>query len=119
MPPSESERLHHMLEAARDAVIFASGRLRLDLESDRMLAYALVRCIEIIGEAAAHVSESTRQRHQGIPWSQIRRMRNILSHVYFGIDHDIVWQTINEDLPPVIVALEQALGHTDVGPEEI
>src|SRR5688500_12012587 len=110
MPPSESQRLQHMLEAARDAVTFAQRRSRLDLESDRMLAHALVRCIQIIGEAAARVPESRRREHTTIAWAQIRRMRNILTHVYFGIDYDVVWQTVREDLPPLIVVLEQALG---------
>ena len=110
MPPSDSDRFLHMLEAARDAVAFGSGRSRADLESDRMLAYALVRCLEIIGEAATRVSEVGRQAHPTIAWLQIRRMRNILSHVYFGIDLDVVWQTVREDLPSLIATLEQILG---------
>jgi len=108
-------RLHHMLDAAREAVAFAGGRSRGDLDGNRMLALALVRCIEIVGEAAAQVGQETRGRHGGIPWADIVGMRNRLIHAYFDVDLDRVWATVADDLPPLIAKLEAAL--TAEGPE--
>jgi len=98
--------LRHMLDGARKAVGFARGRVRADLDSDELLALGLVRLLEIVGEAATRVSEPTRQRRATIPWAQVIGMRNRLIHGYDVIDMDVLWQTITEDLPPLIKELE-------------
>lgn len=105
-------RLRHMIEAAREALSFACGRGREDLENDRQLVLSLVKDIEIVGEAAAQITESTRMELADIPWDRIVAMRNRLVHAYFSINPDIVWQTVQEDLPTLINKLE---GH--VSPE--
>lgn len=102
-------RLRHMLDASNEAVGFARGRGRPDLDSDRMLALSIVRCIEIVGEAASKVSEDGRGRCPGIPWPEIVGMRNRLVHAYFEVDLDRVWDTVVQDLPPLIEALGKAL----------
>lgn len=99
-----------MLDAAREAVTFASGRSAVDLAQDRLLALALVKCIEIIGEAASKVSAETRFRFNQIPWVDIVGMRNRLIHAYFDIDFERICDTIIVDLPPLIVNLELAIG---------
>ena len=104
---SDRVPLRHMVDAMREAVSFADGRVREDLNEDRQLTLALVKDLEIIGEAAAQVSEATRQQLDDIPWSQIIAMRNRLVHAYFDINLDIVWQTVQKDLPPLITRLEQ------------
>jgi uncharacterized protein with HEPN domain len=71
-PPSDRERLEHMLAAARDAVAMSQGRRRADLDTDIMLQHAPVRCVQIVGEAAARVSEEGRQRVPGLPWPRQR-----------------------------------------------
>jgi uncharacterized protein with HEPN domain len=91
-----------MLAAAEEAVGFADGRDRDDLDADRMLALALVRSIEIVGEAGARVSEEGRAAVPDVPWREIVAMRNRLIHAYFDVDLDIVWQTIKEVMPPLI-----------------
>ncbi len=96
-----------MLEAAREAVSFAHGHARADLDSDRQLALALVKAIEMIGEAASAVTESTRSESPEIPWRSIVAMRNRLVHGYFNINLEIVWQTVQQDLPPLISQLER------------
>lgn len=106
MSRSDDIRLRHMLDAAREAVSFADGRERGDLESDRQFALALVKAIEIVGEAAGSVGESTRLELADIPWPAIVAMRNRLVHAYFTIDLDIVWQTVRQDLPILIAQLE-------------
>lgn len=102
-------RLRHMLEAAKEAVSFAQNRTRSALDSDRMLTLSLVKSIEIIGEAAARVTKECQQRYPEIPWSNIIAMRNRLIHAYFDIDLDRVWDTVTDDLPPLIASLERIL----------
>ena len=75
-----------------------------------MLTLALLKSLEIIGEAANGVSSVTQNRYPGIPWRDIIGMRNRLVHVYFDVDLDLVWDTIRTDLPPLIVELERVLG---------
>ena len=100
-------RLRHMLDAACEAVSFAQGRTRGDLEIDRQLVLSLVKDIEIVGEAAAQVTEAVRVEFPEIPWQEIVAMRNRLVHAYFSINLDIVWRTVQEDLPVLIAQLER------------
>lgn len=102
-------RVRHMLDAAREAVCLSQGKVRADLATDRAVALALVKCIEIVGEAAAHVGEKYQEAHREIPWTHITGMRNRLVHGYFDIDFDRVWDTVTVDLPPLIVTLESII----------
>jgi uncharacterized protein with HEPN domain len=108
-PADDRVRLQHMLDAAREALALAGGQSRSDLDGDRMLALSLVKLIEIIGEAASRMSDEGQRAHADIPWRSIVAMRNRPIHGYFDIDLDRVWDTITDDLPPLIVALEAAL----------
>ena len=109
MSKDDSVRLRHMLDAARQAMIFAKGKNRADLDADLMLVFAMVKAIEIIGEAANQVTESTRARVPELPWADIIAMRHRLVHAYFDINLDILWQTVQQDLPPLAEALEKVL----------
>ena len=99
-------RLRHMLEAAREAISFARDRTRRDLETDRQLLLSLVKDIEIVGEAASQITASTCKKLVCIPWASMIAMRNRLVHAYFSINLDIVWKTVQEDLPGLIDHLE-------------
>ena len=90
MRPDDQIRLQHMLDACREASSFVAGRRRTDLGQDRMLLLALAKCIEILGEAASHVSGETRAMIPDIPWRSVIAMRNRLIHGYFDVDPDIV-----------------------------
>ncbi|MCF8096147.1 MAG: DUF86 domain-containing protein, partial [Desulfobacteraceae bacterium] len=68
-----------------------------------------IRNFEIIGEATAHIPEEISAAHPEIPWQDMRDMRNILAHEYFGINENIVWNTIQDDLPPLIPLLKKLL----------
>ena len=98
-----------MLDAATEAVAFLTGQQRQSLDKERKLALAVVRSIEVIGEACARVTKSCQDAHPEVPWSQIIAMRNRLIHAYFDIDLDRVWDTVQDDLPPLIAALERIL----------
>ncbi len=76
---------------------------------DDMRFDAVVRELEIIGEAAGKISENFREVHAEIPWSKMLGMRNRLIHEYFGVDDDIVWRTCTEDLPPLRSILHSIL----------
>ena len=102
-------RLRHMLDAAKEAVKFAPGKSRKDLDNDRMLTLAITKSIEIIGEAASRVTEPCKAENENIPWSDISGMRNRLIHGYFDINLDIVWETIQTALPELIESLENIL----------
>ena len=102
-------RLQHMLEYAREAIGLMRDKKRADLDTDRTLGLATLRCLEIVGEAASHVPESLRQQHPRIPWLQIIGTRNRLVHGYDLVDYDIIWSTVTEDLPPLIAELEKTL----------
>ena len=98
-----------MLDAAEEACLFAQGRSRGDLNADRMLVLALLKCIEIVGEAAARISVESKATHPAVPWQNIIGMRNRLVHGYYDVNLDIVWRTVDEELPSLIPSLRQAL----------
>jgi len=100
-------RLKHILDAAREAVSFTEDRSREDLDSDRKLNLSLVRLLEIIGEAARGITEEFRQDHTELPWKSMAGMRDRLIHGYFDVNFDVVWETVTNDLPPLIDKLEK------------
>ncbi len=100
-------RLRHMLDHAREAIGLMQGKTRSHLERDRMLQLALVRLIEIVGEAASRVSKEMQLAHANIPWAQITGMRHRLVHGYDFVDLEILWQTVHEDLSQLIASLER------------
>ncbi len=112
-PPSDLVRLRHMLDAGRKATSVVKGRGRPDLDSDEILGLALVRLLEIIGEAAKGISEGVRRKHPRIPWSEVARTRDRLIHGYFDVDLDIVWAIVTQDLPPLIDELKKAIPDQD------
>ena len=99
MRKDDTVRLLHMLEAARETLSFAKDNTRASLNTDIKLALALVKDIEIIGEAAANVTPEGREILPDIPWNKIVGMRNRLIHAYFDIDLDILWKTIQTISP--------------------
>lgn len=114
MKKSDLIRVRHMLDAAKEALSHAKGRTRKDLDTDRQLTHSLIRPIEVIGEAAANITKEFRQRNAQIPWSNIISMRNRLIHVYFDINLDRVWDTVTDDLPPLIVEPERIVASDEL-----
>jgi uncharacterized protein with HEPN domain len=103
--PRDDDRIAHMVEACEEAEAFLAGRTREDLDADRMLQLALVKLVEIVGEAAKSVSAETRARNPEVPWSAAARTRDRLTHHYFEIDLDLLWSTVTESLPELLAVL--------------
>jgi uncharacterized protein with HEPN domain len=110
---NDAIRLRHMLDAAQEALAFARGRTRSDLNDSRMLVLSLVKAIEIIGEAAFRISPVTRAELRDIPWDAIIGMRHRLVHAYFDINLDILWRTVTDELPALIDVLIPHLDEYD------
>ena len=102
-------RLRHMLDAANEALFFVAEKSRTELDLDRALALALVKSIEIIGEAASRISRELRADSPNVPWTDLVAMRNRLIHAYFDVNLDIVWKTVTDELPPLVRLLEKLL----------
>lgn len=98
-----------MVDAAEHALAFVQGRDRADLDSDVMLRLALTRAVEIVGEAAAQVSDAGRTEFPDVPWPHIVGMRNRLVHAYFDINPDILWDTVLLALPQLLAQLRGLL----------
>jgi uncharacterized protein with HEPN domain len=103
--------LRHMLDNAMEAVELIRGKSRPGLDTNRVLSLALVRLLEIVGEAANRVTTATRLQYPNIPWSQIVSLRNRLIHGYDTINLDILWKILTDDLPPMIAQLKRIKYH--------
>lgn len=98
-PLRDKERLEHMLAAADRVIRYTSDKTYKDLVADDMMYYAVVKNIEIIGEAANLLSSDFTDSHPQTPWKQVRGMRNYIVHEYFQIDDVVVWGVVSTDIP--------------------
>ncbi|MBI4518655.1 MAG: DUF86 domain-containing protein [Deltaproteobacteria bacterium] len=101
--------LTDIVEAATKAVGFVQGMPFEQFESDDRTVFAVVRALEIVGEAAKRIPEFVRTQYPMVPWSSMTGMRDKLIHDYFGVNQMVVWKTVTEDLPPAIPLLQQVL----------
>lgn len=109
MQKSDLIRLRHMLDAAIEARSFLKEKEKTSLDVDRKLVLALMKSMEIIGEAASKVTKECQEDLSKIPWPNIIGMRNRLIHAYFDINLEILWKTVTEDIPGLIDELEKIL----------
>lgn len=100
-------KLLHMLEAATKAISFVENKTFQELTENELLILALVKLIEIIGEAASRISKEYQENNPQIPWSAMIGMRNRLVHAYFDINLNVLWQTTQEDLPLLVNELNK------------
>jgi len=94
-------RFKHMFDSVNAILVFINGKTRKHLTTDRMFSNAVVRELEILGEAANNISKNTQKLFPELPWKQMITMRNTLIHAYFDVDYNIIWETVNNDLPPL------------------
>jgi uncharacterized protein with HEPN domain len=95
-----------ILLMARDARDFSKNHTRESFSADRQCQYAVIRCLEVIGEVSKRLSPETVNRFASINWSAMARMRDMLIHSYGKVDLDQIWDTVNQDILPLISALE-------------
>lgn len=102
-------RLQHIIDSTREALEYMENIDRSAFEGNRLLQRGLVRCIEVIEEASARLSQSLRDANPHIPWAAMIGMRNRIIHAYFDIDSDLVFKTATEDLPVLLPEVESIL----------
>lgn len=95
----DKARLQHILDAIAEIERYTQSTSYEDFHSNSMMHYATVKQLEIIGEAANHITEDLKRTSTQVPWKEIIGLRNILIHEYFGIDTKLVWDIINTELP--------------------
>ena len=105
MSPRDLVYVGHMLDMARKATEKTAGLARDAYDRDENLRLALTHLVQVIGEAARHVSRDFCDEHPEIPWTEIVGMRHKVVHDYLGVDEDIVWQVVTDDLPKLVPAL--------------
>lgn len=104
-----ADYLNDILESISDIKEFTQGMTHQDFINDKKTINAIVRSLEVIGEAARNIPASMKDSYPDIAWREIIGIRNKLSHEYFGIDLDIVWQSTQEDLQPLEIAVKRML----------
>ena len=109
MQSNDRIRVQHILDEAGEACKYTEGISFDGFVEDGKTVRAVIRSIEVIGEAASKISIEFRKEHPDVPWQKIIGMRNRLIHVYFDIDYNIIWQTVKENLPPLIEQLQSIL----------
>lgn len=97
--PGDYQRLLHILEAIDEIQLYTKNTALKTFLENSMMRFACIKQIEIIGEAANSITRETKAKFTGPEWKQIIGMRHILVHEYFGVDFDLVWQVIIDDLP--------------------
>jgi uncharacterized protein with HEPN domain len=109
MQPRDQACLVDMLEAARLACSFVAGIDRQAFDDSMLIQSAVIRQIEIIGEATKRLSEELRAAHPHIPWRNMAGMRDILVHAYDHVDPDEVWNVVNDSLPGLMGRLRELM----------
>ena len=101
--------MEHILTAIGNVQSFLEGKTLDDLYRDKILFYAVVKNIEIIGEAANNLTKDLQAQHPEVQWKDVISMRHVLVHDYYSIDARTAWQTAQENLPPLKEQIEKIL----------
>jgi uncharacterized protein with HEPN domain len=94
-----SDYIQDILSSILEGLEFVKGLSYEDFQEDKKTLYAVIRTIEVMGEAAKNLPISIQKKYPEIPWKEIRGMRNKLIHEYFGVDTGVIWKTVQEDFP--------------------
>ncbi|HCZ35627.1 MAG TPA: DUF86 domain-containing protein [Cytophagales bacterium] len=109
----DRQRLIHILESISEIEQYTSKAKFTTFLENSMMRFACVKQMEIIGEAANYITEETKSKFTEIQWRQIIGLRHILVHEYFGIDNNLIWQIIADDIPKLKVSIQKVLESLD------
>lgn len=101
--------LEDLLDALRKSQRFVTGMTFEQFLSDEKTVFAVIRALEVTGEAAKQIPPEMQHRYAAVPWREMARMRDKLIHHYFGVDLRVVWKTVQEDVPHLIPLVQEAL----------
>ena len=108
-PRDDRDYLHDIVDSTQKIAAFINGMDADSFARDEKTVFAVVRAMEIMGEAAKNVSDETRRRHAHVPWADMARTRDKLIHAYFGVDTDVLWNTAREDIPSLRALIDDVL----------
>lgn len=109
---TEKVFLAHILQNIECIETFVKDMTFLELKQDKLRQYAIIRAIEIMGEATKNLPEAFKKQHSETPWKEIIRARDKMIHYYFGINLETVWKIIKEDIPQLkaqLLAIQKEL----------
>ena len=104
---SQDIYLNDIIKYAKKVIEFTKDLDLQKFEKDEKTYLAVIRCIEVIGEAAKNIDESTRNKYQNISWKDAARMQDVHIHNYSGVSADVVWETVIKDIPVLLNKLEK------------
>jgi uncharacterized protein with HEPN domain len=108
-PRNWKMRISDILQYIAKIRRFTKGYTLGDFQADEKTIDSVLRNLEIIGEATRHVPAEVRALHPELPWAEMLTMRNMVIHEYHGVNLQIIWQTVKEDLPPLVTPLKRIL----------
>jgi uncharacterized protein with HEPN domain len=109
MPREWRQRIEDIVQCVRRIDAYISGMTQTAFEADEKTQDAVLRNLELVGEAARHIPKEIELRYSAVPWGEMRAQRNLLIHTYHRVDLSLVWTTITTDLPPLLQSLEAML----------
>ena len=113
---NNGDYIQDILDAIKDVRDFTKGMKFEEFIEDRKTINAVVRSLEVIGEATKKIPNDMRTEYPDIPWKRMAGMRDKLIHDYFGVDLEIVWEVVKTELPPIEPLIQRVI--IDIGTEE-
>ena len=107
-----ADYIRDLLDAIEKVQTFIKDLDYEDFKKDDKTKFAVIRALEIIGEATKHISDDVRVRYPEVPWKEMAGMRDVLAHDYFGVDEATVWLTAKEKIPQLKPSIEKILAET-------
>jgi len=105
--------LRDVLDGLQKAHVFVADLSHEEFAKDEKTIFAVVRALEIVGEASKQIPQDVQEKYPQVPWRHMARMRDKLIHHYFGMDLNVVWRTVEEDVPELIVKISEIISHED------
>jgi uncharacterized protein with HEPN domain len=109
MPKNDWVYVGHMLDLSQKGLQLSAGKTRKEYDSDESLRLALTHLVQVIGEAAQHVSDEFKETYPQIPWFEIVGMRHRIVHDYLNVDEDVIWEVVQQDLAPLVERILEIL----------